>query len=162
MSLFADTRYQWRETYFVLFDRQHRPTVAAAQKALADLSGKVQVQEAQGDETGFLESVTILSHADAAGMDITFVGGDEVKEQIAELKKEWKGQTFLPEDLPKVQRALAANARFDIYHFEEIGDSFLDNEEGDILDPATLLLVLARLARLCHGVGIDPQAGAVI
>ena len=61
-----------------------------------------------------------------------------------------------------MQRALAANARFDIYHFEEIGDSFLDNEEDEILDPATLLLVLGRLARLCHGVGIDPQAGAVL
>ncbi len=161
MSLFADSRYQWRETYFVLFDRQHRPAVAAVQKSLSEL-GKLEIQELQGDEGELLESVTVLSHADAAGMDITFVSGDEVKEQIAELKKEWKGQKFPPDELAKVQRALAANARFDIYHFEEIGDSFLDNEEGEILDPATLLLVLARLARLCHGVGIDPQAGAVL
>ena len=161
MSLFADSRYQWRETYFVLFDRQHRPAAAAVRKCLSEL-GKLEIQELQGDEAELLESVTVLSHADAAGMDITFVSGDEVKEQIAELKKEWKGQKFPPDELAKVQRALAANARFDIYHFEEIGDSFLDNEEGEILDPATLLLVLARLARLCHGVGIDPQAGTVL
>jgi hypothetical protein len=161
MSLFADSRYQWRETYFVLFDRQHRPSAAEVRKSLSEL-GKLEVQEVQGDEKGLLESVTVLSHADAAGMDITFVGGDEVKEQIAELKKEWKGQKFPPDEQAKVQRALAANARFDIYHFEEIGDSFLDNEEDEILDPATLLLVLGRLARLCHGVGIDPQAGAVL
>jgi hypothetical protein len=161
MSLFADSRYQWRETYFVLFDRQHRPSAADVRKSLSEL-GKLEVQEVQGDEKGLLESLTVLSHADAAGMDITFVGGDEVKEQIAELKKEWKGQKFPPDEQAKVQRALAANARFDIYHFEEIGDSFLDNEEDEILDPATLLLVLARLARHCHGVGIDPQAGAVL
>ena len=162
MSLFADNRYQWRETFFVLFDRKHRPTTAAVQKVLAELAGKVQVLEAQGDESGLMESVTVLSHADAAGMDITYVGGEEVKEQIIELKKEWKGQTFLPDDMPKVQKALAASARFDIYHFEEIGDSFLDNEEDDILDPATLLLVMDRLAKLCHGVGIDPQSGIVL
>jgi hypothetical protein len=161
MSLFADSRYQWRETYFVLFDRQHRPSAAEVRKSLSEL-GKLEVQEVQGDEKGLLESLTVLSHADAAGMDITFVSGDEVKEQIAELKKEWKGQKFPPDEQAKVQRALAANARFDIYHFEEIGDSFLDNEEDEILDPATLLLVLARLARHCHGVGIDPQAGAVL
>ena len=161
MSLFADSRYQWRETYFVLFDRQHRPAAADVRKSLSEL-GKLEIQEVQGDEAGLLESLTVLSHADAAGMDITFVTGEEVKEQITELKKEWKGQKFPPDEQAKVQRALVANARFDIYHFEEIGDSFLDNEEDEILDPATLLLVLARLARLCHGVGIDPQAGSVL
>jgi len=161
MSLFADSRYQWRETYFVLFDRQHRPLAADVQKCLSEL-GKLELHEVQGDAGGLLESLTILSHADAAGMDITFVVGEEVKEQIAELKKEWKGQKFPPDELAKMQRALAADARFDIYHFEEIGDSFMDNEEDEILDPATLLLVLARLARLCQGVGIDPQAGAVL
>jgi len=161
MSLFADSRYQWRETYFVLFDRQHRPAAAAVKKGLADL-GKMEVLDVQENENGLLESLTVISHADAAGMDITFVTGEEVKEQIVELKKEWKGQCFTPDEQAKVQRALAANSRFDIYHFEEIGDSFLDNEEGEILDPATLLLVLGRLAKLCHGVGIDPQAGAVL
>ena len=161
MSLFADSRYQWRETYFVLFDKQLRPSAADVQKSLSEL-GKLEIQEVQGEEKGLLESLTVLSHADAAGMDITFVVGEEVKEQISELKKEWKGQKFTPEEQAKVQRALAADARFDIYHFEEIGDSFLDNEEDEILDPATLLLVLARLARLCHGVGIDPQAGTVL
>lgn len=161
MSLFADSRYQWRETYFVLFDLEHRPSGAQVRKSLSEL-GKLELLELQENEHGLLESLTILSHADAAGMDVTFVAGDEVKEQIVELKKEWKGQKFEPDEQAKVQRALAANARFDIYHFEEIGDSFLDNEEGEILDPATLLLVLGRLARLCHGVGIDPQAGAVL
>jgi hypothetical protein len=81
MSLFADSRYQWRETYFVLFDRQHRPLAADVQKTLSEL-GKLELQELQGDAEGFLESLTVLSHADAAGMDITFVTGEEVKDQI--------------------------------------------------------------------------------
>jgi hypothetical protein len=162
MSLFADSRYQWRETYFVLFDKKHRPTAAAVAKALADLAPKVEVVDVQEATGGLLESATILAHADAAGMDVTYVEGDEVKEQIAELKKEWKGQTFTGAEKTKVEHALAATARLDVYHFEELGDDFLEEQQEDHLDPAALLTVLAKLARLCHGVSIDPQSGTVL
>jgi hypothetical protein len=43
-----------------------------------------------------------------------------------------------------------------------LGDAFLDEEEADHLDPAALLTVLNRLARICHGVAIDPQSGTVL
>ena len=162
MSLFADNRYQWRETYFVLFDRRHRPAAADVQRALGELKAKLQILNPQANAEGLLESLTVLSHADASGMDITFVGGDEVKEQIAELKREWRGQPFTPEEKAKADRALQANVRYDIYHFEEIGDDYWEDSEEEMLDPATLLLVLAKLAKLSHGVGIDPQSGSVL
>jgi len=162
MSLFADGRYQWRETYFVLFDRRHRPKGVDVKKSLDELAPKVEVRDVQSDEHGLLESITILAHADAAGMDITFVEGEEVREQIAELKKEWKGQSFSADEKPKVERALQATARLDVYHFEELWDDFLDEEEEDHLDPAALLTVLSKLARLCHGSAIDPQSGTVL
>ncbi|HZL89108.1 MAG TPA: hypothetical protein VFB96_12085 [Pirellulaceae bacterium] len=162
MSLFADGRYQWRETYFVLFDRQHRPKGADVKKALAELAPKVEILDVQSDENGLLESMTILAHADAAGMDVTYVEGDEVREQVTELKKDWKGQSFSSDEKTKVDRALQATARLDIYHFEELGDGFLDEDDEDHLDPAALLTVLSKLARLSHGVSIDPQSGTVI
>lgn len=162
MSLFADGRYQWRETYFVLFDRQHRPKGADVRKALADLAPKVEVLDVQSDDHGLLESMTILAHADAAGMDVTYVEGDEVREQVAEFKKDWKGQSFSGEEKVKVDRALQATARLDVYHFEELGDGFLEEDEEDHLDPAALLTVLSKLARLSHGVAIDPQSGTVL
>lgn len=162
MSLFADGRYQWRETYFVLFDRQQRPKGAEVKQTLAELAPKVEVLETQSDDDGLLEAMTILAHADAAGMDVTYIEGDEVREQVAELKKEWKGQSFSREEQAKVQRALAATARLDVYHFEELGDAFLDEDEADHLDPAALLTVLIKLARVCHGVAIDPQSGTVL
>lgn len=162
MSLFADGRFQWRETYFVLFDRQQRPKGEDVRKSLAELAPKVEVVDIQSAEDGLLESMTILAHVDAAGMDVTYVEGDEVKEQIAELKKEWKGQPFTSDEKVKVERALRATARLDVYHFEELGDDFLEEEEEDHLDPAALLTVLSKLARLCHGVAIDPQSGTVL
>ena len=36
-----------------------------------------------------------------------------------------------------------------------------DEDEGP-LDPGTLLLVLSKLARLCHGEALDPQTGELL
>ena len=86
MSLFADGRYQWRETYFVLFDHTHRPKAADVKRLLVELGPRMEIHELTATDAGLLESMTVLSHADAAGMDITYVEGDEVKEQIIQLR----------------------------------------------------------------------------
>lgn len=161
MSLFADGRYQWRETYFVLFDHKHRPKAADVRRVFSDLGPRIEVQELAESEDGLLESMTVLSHADAAGMDVTYVEGDEVKEQIIQLRQEWKGKKAGLKEKPHLERALHADARFDIYHFEEITD-FPDEEDDGPLDPGTLLLVLGKLARLCHGEALDPQTGELL
>ena len=161
MSLFADSRYQWRETYFVLFDHKHRPSAEEVKSAMAGLGARLEVSELVSNKAGLLESMTVLSHADAAGMDVTFVEGEEVKEQITQLKQDWRGKKLSAKEKPHVERALHADARFDVYHFEEV--SFLPDEEDDgPLDPGTLLLVLNRLARLCHGEALDPQTGELL
>lgn len=161
MSLFADSRYQWRETYFVLFDRKHRPKAADVKRILADLGPRIEVSELADTPAGHLESMTVLSHADAAGMDVSYVEGDEVKEHIVQLRQEWKGKNPDAKEKPHLARALHADARFDIYHFEEVSDFFEDEDEGP-LDPGTLLLVLNKLARLCHGEALDPQTGELL
>lgn len=161
MSLFADSRYQWRETYFVLFDRKHRPKAAEVQEVLSALGPRLEVHELAENSAGQLESMTVLSHADAAGMDVTFVEGDEVKEQIVQLRQEWRSKKPSPKEKPHLDRVMHADARFDVYHFEEV--SYLPDEEDDgPLDPGTLLLVLGRLARLCHGEAFDPQTGELL
>jgi hypothetical protein len=161
MSLFADGRYQWRETYFVLFDRQHRPLAADVKRVLADLGPRIEIHEMSAEGGGKLESMTVLSHADAAGMDVTYVEGDEVKEQIAQLRQEWRDKRPGAKEKPHLARALHADARFDVFHFEEIID-FPDEEDDGPLDPGTLLLVLNKLARLCHGEALDPQTGELL
>jgi hypothetical protein len=159
MSLFADGRYQWRETYFVLFDRKDRPKEAAVRKAFDDLKKKVELQSLECDDEGFLESLTILSHADASGMDVTYLDDEEVQEQITEIKRSFRGEKLTAEQQAKLAKISASNARYDVFHFEELGDGFLDEEDEGALDPTTLLAVLARLAKLCHGVSLDPQGG---
>lgn len=161
MSLFADSRYQWRETYFVLFQRKHRPKAADVKHSLAELGSKIEILHLQATKDGLLESMTVLSHADAAGMDVTFVTGDEVKEQLAEVKDEWQSRKLAPDEKLNLTRLLAADARYDVFHFEEVTDFPADEDEGP-LDPGTLLLVLSKLARLCHGQSLDPQSGELL
>ena len=161
MSLFANSRYQWRETYFVLFQRKHRPKAADVKRALAELGSRIEVQELTADPEGYLESLTVVSHADAAGMDITYVDGPEVREQLAELRQQWKRRPAEPRERAHLERALAAEVRFDVYHFEEVSD-FSEDEDDGPLDPGTLLLILGKLARLCHGEAFDPQSGEIM
>lgn len=161
MSLFADSRYQYRETYFVLFEHQHRPKAADVERLLVELGPRMEIHELAANDGGLLESMTVLSHADAAGMDIAYVEGEEVKEQVGQLRQEWKGKRPDAKEKPHLARALHADARFEIYHFEEITD-LPDEEDDGPLDPGTLLLVLNKLARLCHGEALDPQTGELL
>jgi hypothetical protein len=161
MSLFADSRYQWRETYFVLFDHKHRPKAADVKRAFAELGPRIEIHELAESEDGLMESMTVLSHVDAAGMDVTYVEGDEVKEQIVQLRQDWKGKRPDDKEKPHLARALHADARFDIFHFEEVSEIPEEEDDGP-LDPGTLLLVLSKLARLCHGEAFDPQTGELL
>jgi hypothetical protein len=161
MSLFEDSRYQWRETYFVLFDSKHRPKGADVQRLLAELGPRMEILTITTNDAGLLDSMTVLSHVDAAAMDITFNEGEDVKEQLVQLRQEWKGKGTADKEKAHLNRALHANARFEVYHFEEITD-FPDEEEDGPLDPGTLLLVLNKLARLCHGEALDPQTGELL
>jgi hypothetical protein len=161
MSLFADGSYQYRETYFVLFDHKQRPKAADVKRLLVELGPRMEIHELIETENGFLESMTVLSHADAAGMDIAYVEGEEVKEQILQLRQEWKSKQPDAKEKPHIARALHADARFDVFHFEEITE-LPDEEDDGPLDPGTLLLVLNKLARLCHGEALDPQTGELL
>jgi len=161
MSLFADSRYQWRETYFVLFDHKHRPKATDIKRLLAELGPRIEIHELAESDNGQLESMTVLSHADAAGMDISYAEGEEVKEQVLQLRQEWKSRQPDAKEKPHIVRALHADARFEVYHFEEITD-LPDEEDDGPLDPGTLLLVLNKLAKLCHGEALDPQTGELL
>src|SRR5262245_39280560 len=90
MSTFQSDRYQWRETYFVLFAAAKRPTFEQMSRKLARLRGHFQLTDGQADEGGMFESLTVLSPDDFAALDISYVSGEEVCEQGAALADEMK------------------------------------------------------------------------
>jgi len=158
MSLFENNTYQWRETYFVLFDESARPQAEEVQQALSLLDSRFEITEVRASSDGKLEALNLVSPFDHAAMDITYLDGEEVAEQIEEFSAEFKRGNPTAEENERLDKLRRCNARFDIFHFEKM-DIFPEEEEEEFLDPGTLLIVMEKLIQLCHGVGIDPQSG---
>ena len=52
MSLFENDEYQWRETYFVLFDAQKRPAAHEFEAMLKGLNPSYEIRDVRGDDAG--------------------------------------------------------------------------------------------------------------
>ncbi len=162
MSLFANGNYRWRETYFVLFEQSKLPSPQDMKKALKGLGTGYEILDESIDEDGCIEALTVVSGYDFAAMDISYVTGEEVAEQIAELQSELGDAELTTLEQEKLEQLPQCNARFDIYHFQQVMDNDSNDDEDEYMDPGSLLAVLERLAQLCDGVGVDPQAGSLL
>jgi hypothetical protein len=160
MSLFEDDRYSWRETYFVFFDEKSRPSRSQMEKFLKELGTRYEVRDVRTDDDARFESATVLAPDDFAGMDITYVGGEEVREQLDEMLEDVGKATLNVGQVDKLMKISKCDARFDVYHFEQMASG--DGDEDEMLDPGALLIVLERLAKLCSGVAFDPQTGTLM
>lgn len=157
MSLFEDENYTYRDTFFIHFDSASRPTGEAVQRCIAKIDDKYEIENLREND-GKFESITIRSPHDSSAMDIIFVQGDEVTEQVEELVSEFRDMTLTGDELSKLKSLKSSSARFDIFHFEQ--KSAFGGE--DMLDPGGLFLVMEKLAAICDGVGIDPQSRTLL
>ena len=62
----------------------------------------------------------------------------------------------------KVERLAQCEARFDLLHFEHVGEQESDEDPDEMLDPSALLIVLDALVELTSGVGVDPASGTLL
>jgi hypothetical protein len=163
MSTFEEHGYKWRETYFVMFPASRRPPLAKVERMLKTLSPRFELVNAEADDKGQFESLTIRAPQDYAAMDISYESGDEVTEQVTQLQQEMKGLIDAA-DRPKLAELSKCDAKFDILHFEQQIDAVGDEEddEGDMLDPSALLSVMDALVELTGGIGVDPQSGTLM
>lgn len=163
MSTFEREGYQWRETYFVFFDRARRPSLKQIEKRLHKLSKRFRLESGTADEEGHFESITLVSDSDFAAVDIAYEEGEEVVEQAGIMTKEFKLSQLDADEREKLERLPKLNARFDLLHFEHTaGDDPLDDQDDEMLDPSALLLVLDAVVELTDGVGIDPASGSFV
>jgi hypothetical protein len=161
MSMFENDQYRWRETYFVLFDASKRPTLERLQQMLHRLNDRFTLTNLSADASGRFESLTVLSPDDFAALDISFLEGDEVIDQSAELAEEMETTDCRPEDRIRLARLRECTGRFDVLHFEQIV-SFDDDESDEMLDPSALLVVLEALAEETGGLAVDPQTSTFL
>ncbi len=165
MSLFDDDNYQWRETCFVFLKRAQRPTAKRVEETLRETNHHFQLQNVAANEDGLFESCTLIAPDAYAAIELSYVEGPEVTEQLAALPGEIRQMTEDPEELKKADRLPEMTARIDVMHFERLTFSFGEEEEEPaegMFDPGALILVLEQLAYVCDGVPVDPQSGAIM
>jgi hypothetical protein len=162
MSMFDNDQYRWRETYFVLFDSTRRPTLKAMEKKIAAINGHYVLTNCRADAHGRFESLSVVSPEDFAALDISYLGGKEVREAAAAIAKELRGEACGGEEAAKFRRLAEADGRFDVLHFEMVADADSEGDADEMFDPSTLLLVLDALVELTGGIAVDPQAGTTL
>ena len=154
---------EWRDTYFILFQQALRPTLTQVEAAISESSKRLKLENLEADEDGLFESVLVQAPLDNAALEISYETGDAVVAQSADLAKQLKDELKAKE----LQRMLKSDARLDVMFFERVrgdaAESDDDEEWGNgALDPASLLNVVEALAKLTHGLPIDPASGAIL
>ncbi len=162
MSTFERGNYRWRETYFVLFEQSRRPSLDTVQQTLQRLSDRFLLSNAEADEAGKFESLTLLAPEDCAALDIAYLEGPEVAEQVEQLVEELRHAVESPDDEKKLARLPQCTARFDVMHFQDVEAAADEDEIDEMFDPSALIVVLEALCNLTGGIGVDPQAGSLL
>ena len=119
MSTFEDDRYQWRETYFVLFDPVKKPSLHEIRKGLERVFRSLEIREAIADDQGGIESLSAASHDDFVAIDLIYQCGDHIMAETEALAEE-----MLPsvpsKNRKKFEKAKKYRARLDVLHFEQM------------------------------------------
>ena len=110
MSLFENPVYRWRETYFILFESEHRPSLELIQESLGQLETSYHAEEMGDDGQGHMESLTLISPSDFAAMDIIYLAGEEIPLQVDELKQELDFGSLTDEEQEQAARLDACDA----------------------------------------------------
>lgn len=169
----------WRETYFILFPHDRRPTLKQVASALTVANRRFQLENPESDEGGLIESLLVESPEDHAAVEISYEVGDTVIEQNLEWAKLLKKSV----SSEQLQELIKSDARLDVAHFERIRaggigdpeqeallfDSGYPGEYGEdeddpfeMLDPTCLLTVVDTLASLTGGLTFDPASGEIL
>lgn len=115
--LFDDPRYHWRETYFVLTAPEKRPVLTDVEREIAQNLPALHVVSRNADAAGYLESLSIVSPENRAGVDILWCDRPGIMEEIGalidDIAKEAK-----PRDRQLLDRARQARAKIELLHLE--------------------------------------------
>jgi hypothetical protein len=169
----------WRETYFILFSHDRRPTLKQVASALTEANRRFQLENPESDERGLLESLLVESPEDHAAVEISYEVGDAVVEQNLEWAKQLKKQL----SADQLQELIRSDARLDVAHFERIRAGGIEDPDDEaspldsgypgvfgededdpyeMLDPTCLLTVVDTLASITGGLTFDPASGEIL
>ena len=76
--------YHWRETFFLFFQSEQRPTLTQIEERLSCLRDSYELGRMLADDDGRFESLTIDSPEDNAAVEISYESGEAVIEQAVD------------------------------------------------------------------------------
>ena len=120
MSTFDDDRYQWRETYFVLFDPAKKPLLHDIRTALDSMFRSLHVRESLADEQGRIESLSVASYDDLAATDLVYQCGDHVVAETNAVTEAMLLSKVSPKNRAKIEKAGKCRAKLEVLHFEQM------------------------------------------
>ena len=162
MSMFEETHYRWRETYFVLFDARKRPSLERMKKALAALSKRYQLQQSRPTTPRAASSRSRCSRPTTSPPWTSATSAARRSaSRSASCVAEHEAHAAGARRPGQAQADRPCDGRFDVLHFEQITDAG-DEEDDEMLDPSAVLIVLDALARLTDGMAVDPQSGTIM
>ena len=91
-------------------------------------------------------------------MDISYVTGEEVLEQVEELSRKLMRATLTAERSTEKLHTSPSATRVSTSSTSNRCFSDREEIEDELLDPAALLIVMERLSGLCDGIAFDPQS----
>jgi hypothetical protein len=160
-----DDQLEWRDTYFILFQKSDRPTLTQVEAAITESSRRLKLENLEADDDGMFESVLVQAPQDNAALEISYETGEAVAEQSVDLAKQLRDEL----DAKQLKQMLKADARLDVMLFERVerngwgtDDEGEEDWESGSLDPSSLLNVVDALAKLTGGLPIDPASGAIM
>ena len=135
---FEDDRYQWRETYFVLFDPARKPLLQEIRRGLNPMFKSLVIRNSQADEEGRIETLSVVSYEDRAAIDLIYQCGEQVLQETEAIATEMLRITSTKKNRAKIEKAKEYSARLDVLHFEqmktaseELDDVLKDREQKD-------------------------------
>lgn len=154
MSLFDDTRYSWRETYFVFFDPRRRPLLDAVHHELDNHAGTFRILDQQVNAEGLFRRLTLASYEDHAALEIVYHQGKAVADEIHALV-ETLFSACTPKEKEQLDKVLSFRAKFDILHFEQMAGT----AEFNIVKMPDLTFAPKHRTQLESGKGGDSLRG---
>ena len=106
---------EWRDTYYILFQKAKRPTLNQVEAAISAATNRVSLENMDADDDGLFESILVQAPEDNAALEISFEAGEAVVEQCIQLAEQMQTDDGLTAD--QLTELLAADARLDVMHF---------------------------------------------
>jgi hypothetical protein len=134
--MFEDQNFCWRETFLVMLEVAHRPTMSKLLEHLKKLKSQLGIQNQTTNQDGFAETFSIIALQDHAAIDFVYTEGENVVREFSVLANALESHDLTYKEKFLIEKARKYSAKIELLHFEQI----YEKKVGNLHTPAPLKL----------------------